>query len=249
MRMLLVLLAMVSMVAFGDTHVEDERGLPGRLLGQKRERLKAKKERQRAKRARAAVSAEPEAPQPTCEGHQRVSSLSAVLPDALTPLPTRQILTDRAAKLAHVESMELRPNYLESLKKAGLAPSGKRLYLNLGARGFKDKSTTFFEKYPDASRFEHHAFEATPASMWRETMGWAAAAASDKRIELHNVAVWNKNTTLSFGIRKSASHVVESTSASAKSGKAVRGPRTLVFRHSALDDQCSCRARNSLWRR
>ena len=119
----------------------------------------------------------------TCRAVRSRTSSSTLNAGVVCPSGKRRAMSSPAScrackRLAHVESMELRPNYLESLKKAGLAPSGKRLYLNLGARGFKDKSTTFFEKYPDASRFEHHAFEATPASMWRETMGWAAAAAS-----------------------------------------------------------------------
>ena len=43
-------------------------------------------------------------------------------------------------------------------------------------------------------------------------MGWSSPAAqADKRIRFHNVAVWNRDTTLSFGVRKSASHVVEGT--------------------------------------
>ena len=98
---------------------------------------------------------------------------------------------------------------------AGLAPptgQQRRVYLNLGARGYKDKSTTFFEPYPGSASFEHHVFEATPGSMWKDKMGWSSAAAqADKRIRFHNVAVWNRDTTLSFGVRKSASHVVEGT--------------------------------------
>ena len=67
-------------------------------------------------------------------------------------------------------------------------------------------------RYPGSDVFEHHVFEATPGGIWKEQMGWSSAAAqADKRIRFHNVAVWNRDTTLRFGVRKSASHVVEGT--------------------------------------
>ena len=67
-------------------------------------------------------------------------------------------------------------------------------------------------RYPGSDAFEHHVFEATPGGIWKEQMGWSSAAAqADKRIRFHNVAVWNRDTTLRFGVRKSASHVVEGT--------------------------------------
>mmetsp|Transcript_10962 Transcript_10962/g.18648 ORF Transcript_10962/g.18648 Transcript_10962/m.18648 type:complete len:214 (+) Transcript_10962:473-1114(+) len=112
--------------------------------------------------------------------------------------------------------MERRPNYLQSLIGANLAPKGKRLYLNLGARAVGDKSTRFFEKYPGAAAFETHHFEATPrhvdyAQLWR---GWDAAVKQDPRIHAHNCAVWNRNTTLQFGMRRSASHVSDASARS-----------------------------------
>ena len=43
-----------------------------------------------------------------------------VLLPALSPLPTAETLKSRAAKLAHVEALQKRPNYLQSLLDAGL---------------------------------------------------------------------------------------------------------------------------------
>ena len=48
----------------------------------------------------------------------------------------------------------------------------RRLYLNLGARGIRDASSSLFESYPDAAHWEHHAFEADA----NFNAAWAAAA-------------------------------------------------------------------------
>ena len=92
--------------------------------------------------------------------------------------------------------------------------------MNLGARGFSDASTTFFEHYPGAAQFEHHAFEAQPRHLWGQPgfpkrNDWSKSVlANDPRIRFYNVAVWTRNTTLKFGGRKSASHVSGASGAS-----------------------------------
>ena len=157
-------------------------------------------------------------PTPHKCGIERAMARAALLSVALMdPLPSREILSDRMLKYEHVTKLQKLPNYLSQLYEAGIKRQGrgKRLYLNLGARGVKDKSTTFFESYPDAAAFEHHAFDAAPH--WAQDMGWEEASVRDRRMKLHNVAVWTHNTTLSFGLRKSASHVVANASDNARS--------------------------------
>ena len=152
-------------------------------------------------------------PSPPC-GFQRAVALSRSLLPSLSPLPNVSLLKDRPAKLAHVKDLLwTRPNYLASLLANGLSPpmtsmSGgpRRIYLNLGARGVGDASTLLFHGYPGApGGWVHHHFEADA----KFTEQWRAAAAKDPRLHFHNNAVWHKDTTLAFGIRKSASHVVE----------------------------------------
>jgi len=151
-------------------------------------------------------------------GVERAVARASVLLPSLSPLPPASLLASRKLKLAHVNELRARPNYLAALLAANLtAPlqpandenriGPRRLYLNLGARGTRDASSSLFESYPDAAHWEHHAFEADA----NFNAAWAAAAKADPRIHHHNVAVWNKDTTLTFGLRKSASHVVEGT--------------------------------------
>lgn len=140
-------------------------------------------------------------------GLTRVHNLLPLMLRRHTRIPSIAQLSSRQFKLQYVTAIMLRPPLLRDLIDAGLSPPGRRIYLNLGARDPRatDSSNLLYKHYPDADRFEHHAFEADAAMHAK----WQAAMQKDPSLNYYPIAVWNKNTTLTFGIRKSASHVVE----------------------------------------
>ena len=217
-----------------DGRVEHVGLIVGRRLGQRRGKGKGKGKgggggrRRRATNDQEAEESVPSSSQlSSCADTSRVSARSALLKKVLAPLPTREVLASRAKKLALLEQTKQKPNFLQLLMDANLMKTAgsRRLYFNLGARGVRDGSSKFFERYPGAKDFEHHAFEALPKAAREQyaSMNWEAAMETDRRIHFHNVAVWNVNTTLTFGERRSASHVVGTAANSGSDARSVYG--------------------------
>ena len=144
-------------------------------------------------------------------GFAKALRLAPVLKPLINETEQYQLLgrrVSRAVRHEHVSRTLRGPSFLQLLLAAGLAPPGRRIYINIGARGpARDSSTTLHEHYPGAENFIHHAFEADSA--FNDV--WQNASRHDKRIRYHNVAAWTENTMLQLGMRSAASHVLDTT--------------------------------------
>ena len=161
----------------------------------------------------------------------RAVARAGVMRQRSVRVPAVKHIRSRRFKLQYVAALLRRRTLLDTLIAANGGvdphPDGRKIYLNLGARSPTpgDLSNVLFERQVCKKgekggggavllpveqqqmmmNCEHHAFEAdhTMHEFWR------AAEEKDPRIKYHPVAVWNKNTTLIFGSRRSASHVLQ----------------------------------------
>ena len=132
--------------------------------------------------------------------HDIRSALEYPLPEPLWLSPT-----NKAALADHVAKMRTEPRPLQHLIAAGKSPTGRYLYLNLGARGVGDSTTNHmahgqFGVPPE--RWTQHAFDADGRMQrsWRQDR---------PDVHFHHAAIWVRDENLTFGYRKSASHIVD----------------------------------------
>ena len=112
----------------------------------------------------------------------------------------------------YTEAVLHRPNMLSLLRLNGMEPGGRRIYLNLGAANRTDADLNLAAStilplvmnFPDANNFEQYAFEGNGAY----NKYWRVAEQQEPKLHFTNAIVWNEDTTLDFGLRHSASHVV-----------------------------------------